>query len=164
MSTTNRYFAGQSDGSKPAGGRNSGSVAKFRRSGNRNPAGRAFSDVRRTAAFKSNGRQFHRATSQRAFSTSDSYGQEIIVDVHCWAMRQNDGNQSPATGTARRMMARIEAVVHMQPDRSGDRPALTIPGRNLLIAQVVERSQLALDADGETNHAYLTISALIGHG
>ena len=51
-----------------------------------------------------------------------------------------------------------------QPDRSGDRPALTIPGRNLLIAQVVERSQLALDADGETNHAYLTISALIGHG
>src|SRR5260370_26743598 len=31
-------------------------------------------------------------TSQRAFSTSDSYGQEIVVDVHCWAMRQNDGN------------------------------------------------------------------------
>lgn len=103
-------------------------------------------------------------TSQRAFSTSDSYGQEIIVDVHCWAMRQNDGNQSPATGTARRMMARVEAIVHMQPDRSGDRPSLTIPGRNLLIAQILERSQLALDPDGETNHAFLTISALIGHG
>ncbi|MBV9245635.1 MAG: DUF3168 domain-containing protein [Methylobacteriaceae bacterium] len=103
-------------------------------------------------------------TAQRAFSTSDSYGQEILVDVHCWAMRQSDGNQSSATATARQMMARVEAVVHMQPDLSGDRPALTIAGRNLLLAQVVERSQLVLDPDGETNHGYLRIAALIGHG
>ncbi len=103
-------------------------------------------------------------TAQREFSTSDSYGQEIIVDIHCWAMRQSDGNQSPATATARAMLARVEAVVHMQPDLSGDRPALTIPGRNLLLAQVAERSQLALDPDGEMNHAFLTVVALIGHG
>jgi hypothetical protein len=102
-------------------------------------------------------------TSERAFSTSDSYGQEIIVDVHCWAMRQSDGNQSPATATARQMMGRVEAVVHMQPDLSGDRPALTVAGRNLILAQVVERSQLVLDADGETNHGFVRVSALIAH-
>ncbi len=103
-------------------------------------------------------------TSQRAFSTSDSYGQEILTDVHCWAMRQSDGNQSPSTATARQMLARIEAIVHMQPDFSGDRAPLTVPGRNLLVAQVVERSQLVLDPDGETNHGFLTVAALIGHG
>lgn len=103
-------------------------------------------------------------TAQRDLSTSDGYGQEILTEVHCWASRQADGNQSPATGTLRRMMARVEAVVHMQPDRSGDRPNLTVPGRNLILAQVTGRSQLALEPDGETNHASLTVAALIGLG
>lgn len=103
-------------------------------------------------------------TAQRAFSTSEAYGQEILVDVHCWASRQADGNQSPATGPLRRMLARVEAVVHMQPDRSGDRPLLSIPGRNLIVAQVSQRSQLLLEPDGETNHASLTVATLIGLG
>jgi hypothetical protein len=102
-------------------------------------------------------------TSQREFSTSDTYGQEIIVDVHCWAMRQADGNQSPATGTARQMMGRIETLLHMQPDTSGDRPTITVAGFNLIIAVVTGRSQLMLDPDGETNHGFVTVSARIGH-
>lgn len=103
-------------------------------------------------------------TAQRARSTSDCYGQEILTAVHCWASRQADGNGSPESGTLRRMMARVEAVVHMQPDRSGERPVLTVPGRNLILAQVTDRSQLVLELDGETNHAILTVAALIGLG
>lgn len=103
-------------------------------------------------------------TAQRAYSTSEAYGQEILVDIHCWASRQSDGNQSPATAPLRRMLARIEAVVHMQPDRTGDRPLLAIPGRNLILAQVSARSQLLLEPDGETNHAFLAVAALIGLG
>lgn len=101
-------------------------------------------------------------TSQRLFSTSESYGQEIEVAIHCWAGRQADGNLSPATGLLRQIMARVEAVVHLQPDRSGDRPCLAIPGRNLILSLVTARSQLVLDPDGETNHGTLTVAALIG--
>lgn len=95
-------------------------------------------------------------------STSDTYGQHLIVDIGCWD-KQTIG-MSPSQAKIRQMMARVIACFHMQPDRSGDRATWTIPGRNLIVARVTGTPQIALQPDGVSNHGIVTLDVQVGHG
>jgi hypothetical protein len=94
-------------------------------------------------------------------STSDSFGQHILLDIGCWD--QPTTGQSPSAGKVRQMMARVVALLHMQPDNSGQRARWTIPGRNLVVARVTGSPQILLQPDGISNHGIVTLDVQIGH-
>lgn len=91
-------------------------------------------------------------TSYEDWSTSDTDGQNIRVDIGVW---QEPAGADPDTRVVRALMGHVRRIVHLAP--------LDLGAHNLVLVRVERAVGPMLDPDGYTLHGVVTVRALTGH-
>lgn len=86
------------------------------------------------------------------FSTSDSDGQDIDVDIHCWDVPADRANAKD-TADVRTLMAAVRRIFHDT--------ALSVSGVNVIVCRVLRA--LPVIADANEIHGVVSLRVLAGH-
>lgn len=88
----------------------------------------------------------------RDFSTSNSEGQDINLDIHCWDIPADRKNNKD-TAKVRSLMASVRRLFHDV--------ALSVPGYNVIVCRV--SGGMPVIADADEIHGVVSLRVLIGH-